>query len=94
MDAATLFLNERICRNESVIFAAYMDGNAIGFTQIYLTFSSVSLESSLILNDLFVAAPYRNKKVGKNLLLSAQEFCKNNEYKGLALETATDNAAQ
>jgi GNAT superfamily N-acetyltransferase len=93
-DAATLFLNERISNNESIVFAAYIAGKAVGFTQIYFTFSSVSLERSLILNDLFVAAPFRNKAIGKDLLLRAQEFCVNNGYKGLALETDIDNPAQ
>jgi ribosomal protein S18 acetylase RimI-like enzyme len=91
---ATAFLNDRMLNKESVIFAAYKDNIAIGFVQIYYTYSSVSLEKSLILNDLFVDSNFRNKSVGKALLLKSQEYCKNNGYKGLALETAIDNPAQ
>lgn len=92
--SASQFLAERLKREESVIFAAYIDNESVGFTQLYYTFSSVSLERSLILNDLYVATLFRNKKIGKSLLLAAQEFCKTSEHKGLALETATDNPAQ
>ena len=93
-DAAAKFLNERITKEESIIFAAYEDNKAVGFVQLYYTFSSVSLEKSLILNDLFVDTQYRGASIGEQLLLKAQEFCKMNNYKGLALETAIDNPAQ
>lgn len=94
IDATTKFLKERISANESIIFAAYEGDIAIGFVQLYLTFSSVSLEKSLILNDLFVDPNYRGHSTGQLLLVKAQEFCRNNGYKGLALETAIDNPAQ
>lgn len=94
LEAARDFLNDRLINNESVIFAAYEANIAIGFVQLYFTFSSVSLEKSIILNDLFVAAEHRGKSVGEQLLLKAQEFCRINGYKGLALETAIDNPAQ
>ena len=92
--AATKFLRSRITKEESIIFAAYENNKAVGFTQLYYTFSSVSLQESLILNDLFVHADYRGKSIGEQLLLKTQEFCKENSYKGLALETAIDNPAQ
>ncbi|HDZ06297.1 hypothetical protein LCGC14_0148210 [marine sediment metagenome] len=94
IDAATKFLKERISTNESIIFAAYEGDIAVGFVQLYYTFSSVSLEKSLVLNDLFVDPNYRGNNIGQQLLLKAQEYCKNNAYKGLALETAIDNPAQ
>ncbi|TDT45500.1 ribosomal protein S18 acetylase RimI-like enzyme [Maribacter spongiicola] len=93
-DAAAEFLNDRITKDESIIFAAYEDDKAVGFVQLYYTFSSVSLEKSLILNDLFVDTNFRGESIGEQLLLKAQEFCKMNHYKGLALETAIDNPAQ
>ncbi|WP_339837644.1 GNAT family N-acetyltransferase [uncultured Maribacter sp.] len=94
IEAAKQFLNDRISNNESVIFAAYDDVKAIGFVQLYYTYSSVSLEKSLILNDLFVDSNYRQQSVGRQLLIKAQEFCIEQGYKGLALETAIDNPAQ
>ncbi|MDB4265035.1 GNAT family N-acetyltransferase, partial [bacterium] len=64
LDAAKAFLNDRISNEESVIFAAYEGEKTIGFVQLYYTFSSVSLEKSLILNDLYVDSKYRKQSVG------------------------------
>ena len=79
---------------ESIIFIAYLDGQPAGFTQLYPSFSSVTLERMYILNDLFVNPKYRGNAVGKALLTHAQKFTKDLGYKGLALATAVDNRAQ
>lgn len=92
--AAKIFLEERFSKNESIIFLAFEQDESIGFIQLYTSFSSVSLKPVFILNDLFVAPNYRGKKVGELLLTRAKEYCKEKEYKGLALETATNNPAQ
>ena len=52
---ARRFLRERFEHNESIIFLAMRaDGSAIGFTQLFPSFSSASAARILILNDLFV----------------------------------------
>jgi len=89
-----LFLRDRMQAKESVIFIAYDGKEAIGFTQLYFTFSSVSLAPFYILNDLFVARVHRGKNVGVALLEKAQSYCTSEGFKGLALETAHDNPAQ
>jgi len=94
LEAATAYLQMRLKRKEAIIYLAIDKGKAIGFTLLYKGFSSVSMQPILILNDLYVAKPYRNKGVGEQLLKTAQVFCQENNYKGLALETATDNPAQ
>lgn len=88
------FLKERMAKQESVILMALIDGSGAGFTQLYHTFSSVSMEKSLILNDLYVAAPFRNRGIGEALLRQAQAYCLDRGYKGLALETGVHNPAQ
>lgn len=94
LDTARAFLKTRLAQNESVIFLAIRDGKPSGFTQLYLTFSSVSMQPFYILNDLFVIPEFRKKGIGEALLNHAKEFCKSKNYKGLALETATNNPAQ
>ena len=94
LDAARNFLKKRFSSNETVIFLAVDNGKPIGFTQLYTTFSSVSLQPFFILNDLFVSPEARKKGVGEALLNAAKEHCKELNYKGLSLETATDNPAQ
>ena len=53
--AAEAFLRARFDHGESVLFLATDDsGRPLGFTQLYPSFSSVSLARVFILNDLFV----------------------------------------
>ena len=94
LSSAEIFLKQRFLNEESIVFLANMGTRAVGFTQLYTTFSSVSLQSFFILNDLYVAPEYRGRGLGKALLIKAQEYCISQDYKGLALETATDNPAQ
>jgi len=88
------FLKNRIENEESILFMAYLDKKAIGFTQLFPSFSSVSMKPLLILNDLYVDKNFRQKGIGEALLIHAQEYCRQLNYKGLALETATDNPAR
>ncbi|WP_394748517.1 GNAT family N-acetyltransferase [Spongiimicrobium salis] len=94
LEGARFFLEARIHSKEAVIFLAYWDNKAVGFTQLYPSYSSVSLQSVLILNDLYVDQSYRKKGIGEALLDRAKEFCIEKKCKGLALETAIDNPAQ
>jgi GNAT superfamily N-acetyltransferase len=92
---AEKFLKERLEKEEAIVFIALDDtGKGLGFTQLYPTFSSVSMQRFYILNDLFVLAETRGKGIGESLLKTAQDLAKANNWKGLALETATNNPAQ
>jgi GNAT superfamily N-acetyltransferase len=94
LSAAEAFLQDRITHNESVIFIAEEDDRMLGFTQLYPTFSSVSLERFYILNDLYVSAETRGRGIGKAILKHCQDWVIKQGYKGLSLETASDNPAQ
>ena len=88
------FLEQRFINNECIVFLAMEDGLAVGFTLLYTSFSSVSLEPLYILNDLYVKREFRQRGIGKQLLQQAQQHCHDQGFKGLALETAIDNPAQ
>lgn len=92
LEGAEQFLSERLAKNESVLFVIE-DGVAgiVGFTQLYPSFSSVSLRRLWILNDLFVSNEYRGKGAAKALLDQAVEFAKSTNARGLTLKTAHDN---
>jgi len=94
LKSAVAFLEERIKKNESVIFMALTEDKPSGFVQLYTSFSSVSLQPILILNDLYVDTTFRKMGVGSKLLNQSKTYCKKLGYKGLALETVTDNPAQ
>ncbi len=85
------FLAARISKGESVVFLARENGQAVGFTQLYPTFSSVSMRPAWILNYLFVAEQARRKGVGRQLMERAKKHAEETRAKGLALETAHDN---
>lgn len=91
MAGATNFLYERIVKNQSTLFIAFINGEAVGFTQLYPIFSSVSLRPALLLNDLYIAERARKLGVAKALLNKAKEFGKQNNAGWLLLETAFDN---
>ncbi len=94
IEAAKNFLHERFKNNESVIYLAMKEEKAIGFTQLYPLFSSVSMQRMFILNDLYVDSSCRNEGVGEALINKAKELCIGLKYKGLGLQTGKDNPAQ
>lgn len=91
---AKTFLTDRIKKNESVIFIAYENEYAIGFTQLYPLFSSVSMQPMYLLNDLYVESNYRGQGIGNLLIGQAKQLCRELNYKGLALQTEHTNPAQ
>jgi len=92
MELAVDFISERIKNKESAIFYAHDENNnALGFTQLYPTFSSVSAQRSWVLNDLFVASGARRLGVAKKLMQAAKTFAEETNAKGIALETTEDN---
>jgi GNAT superfamily N-acetyltransferase len=91
LEGARQFLAERLGRAESVIFAVVADERALGFTQLYPSFSSVSMKPIWILNDLFVAEEARRRGVGATLLRAAREHAMKTGAARLALATAVMN---
>ena len=91
IDGAINFLQNRMSRKESTIFIAFLDDEAVGFTQLYPIFSSVSLKPAWLLNDLYVAETARQQGIANALLDKAKEFGAENNAGWLLLETAFDN---
>ena len=89
--AAAGFLQERLTNNESVIFIAMVNGVAAGFCQLYPIFSSVGLQRTWLLNDLYVDENARGQGIAAALLQQAKEFGTATNARWLLLETAADN---
>lgn len=85
------FLYDRMERNESVIFIALEEGKAVGFMQLYPSFSSGAMARIFILNDLFVAPDARRCGVGSALLQTAAEFGRGEGAVRLVLATELTN---
>jgi GNAT superfamily N-acetyltransferase len=88
---ARAFLAERFKRGESVIFLAVVDGAIVGFTQLYPSFSSVSMKRLWVLNDLFVMPDARKSGAGRALLERAERWAAETGAKGLTLSTQITN---
>ncbi|MGE8078795.1 N-acetyltransferase family protein [Peribacillus loiseleuriae] len=85
------FLKARLMNEESVVFIAYDENNPIGFVQLYPSFSSLSMQKSWILNDLYVKRTARKKGFGEKLLKEAIHFAEETGSKGVLLETNVEN---
>ena len=90
---ARTFLRERMAGKEFVLFLAEGDGSAVGFAQLYPSFTSTGMARIWILNDLFVAPGHRQKGVASRLLETAAAFCKETGAVRLSLSTAVTNLA-
>jgi ribosomal protein S18 acetylase RimI-like enzyme len=91
-DLARRFLLERFQHGESIIFIAVKeDGSAIGFTQLFPSFSVLAAARIFILNDLFVSPEARRKRVGSMLLDAAALYGREVGAVRLTLSTEVTN---
>jgi len=92
---ARRFVGERLERGESIVFLAEKDGKAVGFTQLYPTFCSVSAAPIFVLYDLFVAQEARRDGVARVLMQATTDYAAGTGAVRLELATAkTNHAAQ
>ncbi|WGV23589.1 GNAT family N-acetyltransferase [Halotia branconii] len=93
LESAKKFLDERLQNRDSVIFVANDQGDLVGFTQLYPSFSSVSMKRVWILNDLFVQEVHRNKGVARLLMEAAENYAKQSKAVRVVLSTQILNSA-
>lgn len=97
LDGARRFLADRLERGESAIFVALLEREgqevAVGFTQLYPSFSSTRMGRIWVLNDLFVAPEARRLGVGVALLKRARAHARQTGALRLTLQTAVTNTA-
>ena len=88
---AEKFLAQRLQHHESVIFLAFDGADAVGFTQLYPGFSSVSMARTFLLNDLYVLASHRRHGVGALLLKAAVAHAQSAQAVRISLTTNVAN---
>lgn len=101
--AARSFIEQRLTQADSVIFLAKAerrdrseqrdDSTAMGFTQLYPSFSSVSLRPIWVLNDLYVEAAYRQQGVAMALMAAAENYARQSGAVRVTLSTQVENHA-
>ncbi|MFN7253452.1 MAG: GNAT family N-acetyltransferase [Anaerobacillus sp.] len=90
-EGAKAYIKKRIESKESVIFVVKDKEKYLGFTQLYPTFSSISMKRAWILNDLYVEVAARKKGVAQMLLHKAKAYAIETGAKGISLSTAVEN---
>lgn len=94
LSAVSQYLLKRLSNNDVISFLAKAkDGTPAGFTNIYPTFSSVSMGINWVLNDLFVLPDFRRYGLAQKLMNAAQEQAAQNDVKFMSLITNNDNEA-
>lgn len=93
MAGARQFLLDRFRYSQSIVFIAFKGNRAVGFTQLYPSFSSGSMAQIFILNDLFVVPDIRRFGVGSTLLAHAVEYARELGALRLTLSTEVSNTA-
>ncbi|MEK4761775.1 GNAT family N-acetyltransferase [Viridibacillus sp. FSL E2-0187] len=91
IEGAYKFIHSRLTNKDSVIFVAKKGEEYVGFTQLYPTFSSISMKKAWIINDLFVIKNNRKSGIAQQLLQSAMELGRQTNASYLTLETALTN---
>jgi len=92
-ERAKEFHLERFEHNQSIIFLAFERAAAIGFTQLYPSFSSGAMARIFILNDLFVIPEARRRGVASALLDRVAEYARRVRALRLTLSTELTNTA-
>ncbi|MCM3707028.1 MULTISPECIES: GNAT family N-acetyltransferase [Cytobacillus] len=90
-EAAAGYIKERLTKKDSVIFVVRNEGKYLGFTQLYPTFSSISMKKAWILNDLYVDAEARKQGIGEILIDKSKELAAETGAVSISLSTAPDN---
>lgn len=93
LKTAKKFLEERFQKGDSIIFIAINEERIVGFTQLYPSFSSVSMKRVWILNDLFVEEVYRGNGIAKLLMSTAENFARETGAIRIILATQILNVA-
>lgn len=91
---ARQFLSDRMSQNQSVVLLARgADGAAVGFAQLFPSFSSVRAAPIYVLNDLFVVPSARRRGVGTLLLQAVADMARASGAVRAKLSTAITNVA-
>ncbi len=91
-EEARAFLSQRLIQSDSRLYLVRdTAGKAIGFTQVFESFSSMSLCRCWVLNDLFVLPELRGQKIGAALLAHVEREAKAIGVGMLTMQTSPEN---
>ncbi len=89
--ASQQFILQRLINKDSIIYLAFKDNNAVGFLQIYPSFSSVAMRPTWLLNDLYINLEYRRKGLATEMLNYIEKLAKQHQIFSIKLATELNN---
>jgi ribosomal protein S18 acetylase RimI-like enzyme len=90
-DGERNFIRAHLEQGSSTIFVALAGDRAVGFVQVFQSWSTVHLAPACILEDLFVEEVWRGRGVARLLIDAAVTEVRGRGASGMFLETAKDN---
>ncbi len=89
---ATEFIRARLSHGESIVFlACSVDGQGVGFCQLYPSFCSVMAQRVGVLHDLVVSPALRQGGTGRALMRAAEHYAQTMGWARMDLTTAKAN---
>lgn len=89
------YLRARFAREEAAIFLALEVQNgevvALGFSMMYISFSTIGLKKFWSLHDLYVEEEYRKQGIAKMLINKCKELALENDPIGVVIESRISN---
>lgn len=85
------FIKTRLEQKDSVIFLGTENNKPLGYTQLFPSWSSVSMQRVWILNDLYVIPEARNQGVAKALMNAVRDYSVETKAVRLILATEVTN---
>lgn len=90
-EGSRTFLRQRLSMKDSILLLAFQEDEAVGFAQLYPSFSSVRAARVFVLNDLYVAPAGRGHGVATALLQQSATTARQAGALMLTLSTGHDN---
>ena len=88
---AKKFIQQRLLNEDAVILMAIEKDLAVGYTQLFPSWSSVSMQRVWILNDLYVLPEARNRGIARALMSAARDLAISTNAVRLLLATEATN---
>ncbi len=88
---ARKFVQSRLQNQDAIVFLAIKNEQPIGYTQLFPSWSSVSMQLVWILNDLFVLPDQRNRGIAKALMNQVREYAVSTDAVRIILATEATN---
>lgn len=94
INAVRSYLTARVEQNESTLFLAQKQGQAVGFIQLFPQYGAISMKKKWYIQDLFLSPQHRQQGIAEQLLNKAKALAAEDGSKLFLKTKRTNQAAQ